>query len=151
MEKVYETLLPLKYNGNKSFTHPFTLDPTLKDSHLRQLVVLHNRLSLSSQPQDAITFWINWCVLLLQHSILHDLFTRKTLAVWIILVPTLYVNVGLRRVELHKLVQYCKAQLKPEIQEIKEKYKILITDQKQRWSELPWCIKIASDKHIYKW
>ena len=73
-EKVYEPLLPLKYNGS-TVSHTF--------SHLYnkgcwpETVVLHNRLSLSSKPRDSIIFWIGWCVLLSQHSIFHDLFTWK--------------------------------------------------------------------------
>ena len=41
------------------------------------IVVLHNRLSLSSKPRDSIIFWMISYVLLPQHSILHDLFTWK--------------------------------------------------------------------------
>ena len=72
--KVYEPLFPLKYNGSRS-SHTF--------SHLKnkgcspEIIVLHNRLSLSSKPQDSFIAWMIWCVLLLQYSILHDLFTWK--------------------------------------------------------------------------
>ena len=48
----------------------------IKDADL-EIGVLHNRLSLSSKPRDSIIFWIIWCVLLSQLSILHDLFTLK--------------------------------------------------------------------------
>ena len=46
------------------------------------MVVLHNRLNLSSNPWDSTSFLIIWYTLLPQYSILHDLFTigfnRKT-------------------------------------------------------------------------
>ena len=72
--KVYEPLLSLKYNGSRvSYTFP----------HLQtkgcwpEIVVLHKRLSLSSKPRVRVIFWIIWCVLLPQYSILHDVFTWK--------------------------------------------------------------------------
>ena len=72
--KVCEALLPWYFNGSRGL-HSF--------SHLEnkgcwpEIVVLHNKLSLSSKPQDSIIFWAIWCVLLPQHSILHELFTWK--------------------------------------------------------------------------
>ena len=41
------------------------------------MVVLHKWFSSTSKHRDCIIFWVIWYVLLLQHSILHDLFTWK--------------------------------------------------------------------------
>ena len=74
--KVFASLLPLKYNGSR-YAHSFsTFGPMAKNKGCwPDVVVLHDRLSLSSKPWDSIIFWIIWCTLLPQHSILHDLFT----------------------------------------------------------------------------
>ena len=74
VSKVWAPLLPLEYNGRRG-AHTFFYFWT----HLQNkgcspdVVVLHNRLCLSSEPWDGIIFWIIWCTLLPQHSVLHDL------------------------------------------------------------------------------
>ena len=71
-EKVGEPLLPLYFDGSRG---------TPAFSHLSnkecwpEIVVLYNRLSLSSKPHVSTIFLIIWCILLSQQSILHDLFT----------------------------------------------------------------------------
>ena len=51
----------------------------IKDADLTysQTVILRNRLSLNSKPQDSIIFLIIWSAFWSQHSILHDLFAWK--------------------------------------------------------------------------
>ena len=63
-------MLLLKYNRSRRIH-------LLNKGCWSDVAVLHNRLSFSSKPQDSIIFKIIWCVLLPQHSILHDLFTWK--------------------------------------------------------------------------
>ena len=59
-----------------------------------EMIVLHNRLSLSAKPWVSIIYWTIWCLLVPQHSILLDLFTigfnGKTLAVWKHLATTVH-------------------------------------------------------------
>ena len=70
-EKICEPLLPLKYNGSR---FSYTFFHLYNKGCWPEIVVLHNRLSSSSKPRETIIFWIIWCILLPQHSILYDSF-----------------------------------------------------------------------------